>query len=154
MPESEWELFFFKLFDLQYRFLVDEVKALRKKKPEGYIRHPKTKMLKKMRNAIFKDVPTDPLHSKFNLGNMLGPNFRQFKRVKNDMPDRYRLFFRFSSEGTSIIYIWMNDRSSLRQEGSKRDVYSVFRHMIEKGDVPEEYSGLLDSSHSCEHPVN
>ena len=60
------------------------------------------------------------------------------------MPDRYRLFFRFSSQPIkAIVCVWFNDDDTLRETGSKTDVYSIFRRMLEQGKVPGDINELL-----------
>ena len=149
MGEQKWKIYLFKIFYQQYLLLALEVKALKEKSPEEYKKNPKTKLLKSLRDAIRVDVPSDPQHPKFNLGVTLGPEYKQFKRVKNGLPRRYRLFFQFSSQEETIIFIWMNDAYSIRSQGSKRDVYNVFKKMIKNGTIPEKYSELFESSKVC-----
>jgi toxin YhaV len=146
MPETEWKILFFSLFKEQYKDLVLEVSQLKAKQPGTYKTHPKTKLLGHLQKAIFKDVPADPCHAKYNLGKTLGLEYKNFKRVKQELPSRYRLFFRFDSESKMIIFIWMNDEHSLRKKGSRRDVYAVFKQMIERGEVPKTFDRLKSSS--------
>ena len=91
-------------------------------------------------------VPADPNHADFRLGKTLGDQYTAFRRVKKGMPDRYRLFFRFASETASIIYIWLNNENTLRKEGSKTDVYVVFKKLLERGTVPIDISEMLKQS--------
>lgn len=151
---DDWEIYFFKIFYEQYHGLIKEVQALKRKRPKSYKRHFKTKFLKRLKIAIFSDVPSDPLHPKFNLGKTLGAKYKQFRRVKKGMPQRYRLFFQFSSQAETIVFIWVNDESSIRGQGGKHDVYNVFKSMIDNGTIPQKYSALFDASAVCELPKN
>ena len=141
-----WNIRFFKQFFDDFYILTREVEALEKKAPTEYKHHPKTKLLAHIINSVFKAVPQNPNHPNYKLGNTLGPKGRSYKRVKYEMPPRYRLFFRFFSEKDSIIYLWFNDEFTLRKHGSKTDVYIVFRKMIENNDIPKRYEGLIKQS--------
>ena len=45
-----------------------------------------------------------------------------------------------------IIIVWMNDEFSLRKEGSKTDVYTVFLKMLDNNKVPKDWKKLLKKS--------
>ena len=147
MSES-WNLFYFKVFDKQYDNLIKEVSNLREIDPENYKNHPKTKLLSKVTQSIRKRVMVNPLDPQFNLGKTLGKKFTEYRRVKEGLPSRYRLFFRFRSAEENIVIIWMNDEFTLRKVGDKKDVYNVFLRMITRGEIPASWSDLLKSSAS------
>ncbi|NJL58881.1 MAG: type II toxin-antitoxin system YhaV family toxin [Desulfobacteraceae bacterium] len=157
MRINNWEIYAFKLFSVLYYKLVSEVKSLAENEPETYKQHPKSKLLKSINDAIFKDVPADPTHKDFNLGKTLGENYKQWKRVKKRMPPRYRMFFRYHSDfvikkGFSpekcIIFVWFNDESTLRKEGSKTDCYKVLAHYLNSGKIPNDWGELFAISKS------
>jgi len=81
-------------------------------------------------NAILEDIPNNPADSKFLLGDTLGKGCRHWKWVKKGLPNRYRLFFRYENKQKVILYVWMNDQGTLRKEGPKTDVYTVFGKMF------------------------
>jgi toxin YhaV len=56
---------------------------------------------------------------------------------------RYRLFFRFSSKDKVIVYVWVNDESTLRKAGARIDAYVVFKSMLDAGDPPRTLEALL-----------
>lgn len=144
-----WNIFYFRLFAVQLTALTEEVKQLRAKDPEGYKTHPKTKLLASIYKCITEAVPANPDHPDFRLGKTLGDQHTHWRRVKKGMPDRYRLFFRFSSQPVkAIVYVWFNDEDTLRKAGSKTDVYSVFRRMLEQGNVPSDINELLAQANS------
>lgn len=141
-----WRIFYFKLFQMRLNQLEQKVRKLQEKSPDTYQQHPTTKLLASVLKVITQQVPADPDHADFRLGKTLGDQYTAFRRVKKGMPDRYRLFFRFTSETVSIIYIWLNDQNSLRKEGSKTDVYVVFKKLLDKGTVPMDIGELIKRS--------
>jgi len=155
MTINNWEIYAFKLFSLLYFGLVHEVEKLEKKEPGTYKLHPKTKLLKSLNNAMFKDVPADPIHKDFRLGKTLGDKYKHWKRVKKRMPPRYRMFFRYHSDykveknappQRCIIYVWFNDEITLRKEGSKTDCYKVLASLLDCGKIPDDWTKLFGKS--------
>jgi toxin YhaV len=137
-----WQIYFFKIFETQLTQLKNEVKDLSIKDPDNYKNHKKTKLLAKIYTVIFKDIQTNPLDAQFNLGNTLGKKHRSWKRAKNRLPARYRMFFKCNSGESKVIIAWMNNEFTLRKRGSRTDAYSVFLSMIGKGDIPSDWKQL------------
>ena len=103
-------------------------------------------MLASVYRAITQLVPANPDAADFRLGKTLGPNATHWRRVKKGMPERYRLFFRFTSSPVKImVYAWFNDEHTLRKAGAKTDVYEVFKRMLSRGVVPSGVDELLNS---------
>jgi len=149
MIANGWQLFYFKLFKVALDELEQVVTKLAKQNPHGYKSHPKTRLLASIYKAITRTVPGDPDHPDFRLGKALGAEHTNWRRVKKGMPDRYRLFFRFASKPIKlIVYVWFNDEDTLREAGSKTDVYEVFRRMLGRGQVPSGIKELLAESTS------
>ena len=139
-----WNIFHFHLFAVQLTVLKNDVQALRVADQQGYKSHPKARLLASIFKCITQIVPAGPDHPDFRLGKTLGEKHTHWRRVKKGMPDRYRLFFRYSSQPLkTIVYVWFNDEDTLRKAGSKTDVYSVFRKMLEQGKVPGDISRLI-----------
>lgn len=141
-----WRIYYFPFFQTRLNQLEQEVQELQQKSPNTYQRHPTTKLLASVNKVITQQVPADPKHADFMLGKTLGDQYTAFRRVKKGIPARYRLFFRFTSEAISIIYVWLNDENTLRKEGSKTDVYFVFKKLIERGTVPIDMGEILKQS--------
>ena len=148
MGNNDWEILFFPCFADRYYALIREVKELKSADPLTYKSHPKTKLLARLHNVIWDDVPSDPNHKKFMLGRTLGDEYKEWRRVKEGLPPRYRLFFRFRSAIKVIIYVWLNDEFSLRKEGGKSDVYAVFKKMLQIETIPNDIDELIKSSQS------
>lgn len=123
-----------------------DVGELRNNDPEGYKSHPKTKLLASLQKVIKSDVPENILDKKFMLGKTLGKKHTVWRRVKRGLPPRYRLFFRFYSKEKRIIFVWLNDEGSIRKKGDKHDVYTVFKKMLDKGEIPQGYKDLIAES--------
>lgn len=142
-----WNLYFFSLFKKILDQLEADVTKIKSEKTlDEFKQHPKTKLLKSVFKQILTDVPTDPNDSKFKLGHTLGKNYSNWQRVKNGLPSRYRLFFKFSSTNKSIIYVWLNNETTLRNDGSKKDVYTVFLNMLKSGTIPSDIEELINQS--------
>lgn len=89
-------------------------------------------------------IPQNPSSSEFRLGNTLGPKYKLWFRAK--FLQQYRIFFRYSSLRSIIVYGWVNDENTLRSYGSKTDAYAVFKKMLESGKVPNSWDELLAES--------
>ena len=146
-----WQLYMHPVFHQLWDELKNTVIKLKEKDPEGYKRHFKTKLLASLHQAVTMRVPNNPAHKEFVLGNTLGTAHRAWRRVKNGLPQRYRLFFRFASRPLKIIvYVWFNGDDTLRKAGAKKDVYEVFKRVLRGGDVPASMDELLNSSEELE----
>ncbi len=138
-----WTLYVSDIFEAQLDSLTKEVEAIAEKDPEHFYNHPKYKLLLAIRDNIEK-VPLNPNDVKYRLGDTLGKKHSHWRRVKkNNLPDRYRLFFQFRSDSKTIIYAWFNDESTLRKAGSKTDVYAVFETMLKNGNPPTTWEELI-----------
>lgn len=148
MVANGWSLFYFKLFADILRELEHDVTELKRKDPDGFIHHEKAKLLKSVYDTITQDVPNNPNDVKFRLGKTLGDRYTDWRRIKRGLPQRYRLFFKFTSAQHKIVYAWLNDERTLRKDGSKKDVYEVFQQMLRRGEVPDGIEQLLKGAMS------
>jgi toxin YhaV len=138
-----WKVYYFEVFYLQYTKLIADVFEQKKKDPEGYKFHEKTKLLARVRSVIRDQISNDPGSSDFHLGSYLPKDYRCYKRAKSGLPDRYRLFFRYRSDDSKIIIIWMNSELTLRKNSDKNDVYNVFLKMLKNKRVPPNWNTLV-----------
>ena len=146
-----WQLYYHRVFKASLDELEAVVTRLAAANPNEYKTDPKTKLLASIYRAITQLVPANPDAPDFRLGKTLGGANAHWRRVKNGMPDRYRLFFRFASSPIKIIvYVWFNDDHSLRKAGSKTDVYETFRAMLARGVVPGNIGSLLQEASASE----
>jgi toxin YhaV len=141
MIANGWKLYAHPLFEQQLRQLLEQVEALATKDPVGYKEQPAAKLLATIRRTIFELIPRDPNAPEFRQGNTLGADNRHWFRAK--FHQRYRLFYRFSTQAKVIVYAWVNDERTLRKAGAKTDPYRVFRDLLEAGDPPATMEQLL-----------
>jgi toxin YhaV len=133
------------IFAHRYQQLTSRFLILAQQDPTGYANHPEVKFFKRVRKCMDTCL-ADPGHSQYLLGKTLGDANQHWRRIKKDMPDRYRLFFQFSSEQFIVIFCWLNDQRFLRRAGHKNDVYAVFKKMLDNGVLPNSFTELLKSS--------
>lgn len=139
-----WKLYVTDIFENQLDKLVKEVEVLAEKDPNHFYNHPKYKLLFAIQDNIYRKIPLNPSDIKYRLGSTLGKKHTHWRRLKkNNLPDRYRLFFQFRSDSKIIIYAWFNDDSTLRKEGAKTDVYAVFETMLKNGNPPTTWEELI-----------
>ncbi|WP_419805676.1 type II toxin-antitoxin system YhaV family toxin [Terriglobus sp.] len=144
MTVNGWRLYAHPLFQQQLEKLTVHVETLARKNPVGYREAPATKLLATIERHIHQIIPRDPGAAAFRQGNTLGPDNRHWFRAK--FHERYRLFFRFSTEQKVIVYAWVNDEQTLHKSGSKTDPYQVFRAMLESGDPPQSFQQLQEKA--------
>jgi toxin YhaV len=138
---NDWLLLRHPAFRAQFDALVADVTKFKTEDPAGWMAHPKTKMLVRIRDLIEAEIPANPDAKEFQLGNTLGTSRRHWRRAK--FLDRFRLFFRFDSKSKVIIYAWVNDENTLRKAGSSTDPYAVFEKLLNRGDPPDDWAALL-----------
>lgn len=139
-----WKLYVSDIFENQLSQLIKEVELIAEKDPDNFDNHPKYKLLIAIQDNIYRKIPLNPNDSKYRLGSTLGKKYSHWRRVKkNNLPDRYRLFFQFRSDSKVIIYAWFNDESTLRKDGAKTDVYTVFESMLKNGNPPSDWEALI-----------
>jgi len=95
---------------------------------EDFAQHPAVKLLKTVQVADQDIIPQDPDQPQYRLKGEL----KKYRRHKQGLR-RYRLFFCFSSQPPIIVYLYLNDESHLRKEGSKNDPYEEFKRQIYQG---------------------
>jgi toxin YhaV len=99
------------------------IAAAAKAERAGRSAHPDVKLLSAVVRLIETVVPADPDHPDFRLSGGLG----RFRRAKgHGLPSRYRLFWVFSSQARAIVFLYLNDASSLRKARAKSDPYARF----------------------------
>ena len=108
-----------------------EIEALSKTLDrEALKQHETVKLAKRVYDATLDIIPQDPNHPSYRLHNEL----RKYRRYKQGLA-RYRLFFAFSTAPKIILYLYLNDKGSLRKEGDKNDPYQIFARFVSQGKV-------------------
>ena len=140
-----WQIWFGELFDARWRVMRERVRRLKAELGEAeFAAHPDVKLFAALVHIVHETVPRDPEHPDFRLGKTLGDRFTSWRRVKrHGLPDRLRLFFKFSSSHKVIVFVWLNDATILRKDGASSDPYAVFRRMLEGGHPPDDFDELM-----------
>lgn len=151
-----WALYAHPFFLERLEALTAEVERAAAKNPDGFHHHPSYKLLDAVTENILVNVPANPAHPNYRQGTTLGKTNKHWLRVKKQgMAPRYRLFFQFRSDAPkTIIYVWLNDESTLRKSGDKSDVYAVFAAMIKGSKVPSGFAELLAASKAYDLPAD
>lgn len=138
-----WKLYLYPTFREPHAALLAEVERLARQDPEGYVAHPKAKLLRRITDLILEEIPADPGNPAYRQGVTLGPQHKSWFRAK--FLKRFRLFFRYDTASRIIIYCWVNDETTLRKSGSASDPYAVFARMLKSGDPPADWEDLKAS---------
>ena len=129
------------LYGTEFRQTYDELRAEVRKlndelTPEAYLQHSTVKLFAHVRRFVREVVPGNPNAPEFAL---IG-DLAHFRRGKGHViPDRYRIFWVFSSQRKVIIFLYLNDASTLRKEGSSTDSYEVFRRLLRQGRIGADF---------------
>ncbi len=145
MTDPAYRVALFEELEKKLIVLCRRVAWLKKNQPERHPRHEKTKLLA----AVIKVIEAssrNPSSPEYRLGNTLGTEQRHWRRCKEGLPPRYRLFFQFSSERLICVYVWLNDEKTLRKEGARTDVYATFKRQLERKVIPSVFVDLLRRS--------
>lgn len=139
-----WLLLSHPDFDDQYSTLLREVQKIKKRDGAAFTKHKTVKLFKALHTLAFDVIPQDPASPAYLQGNTLGPDFRAWRRAK--VSQQHRLFFRFDSKAKIIIYVWVNDESTLRSYGKKSDAYRTFEKKLNSGHPPTDWLDLLEEA--------
>lgn len=132
-----WKLLYHPVFGDHYLRLRARARELKEQlSPQELAAHPDVKLLAAVRRTIMDTVPEDPNRPDF----WLGANLDKFRRVKrHGLPDRYRLFYAFSSTTKTVIYLYLNDSMTLRKAGSPTDPYEIFAGLVSSGRIGSDF---------------
>ena len=133
-----WRILFHPVFAERYDGLLRDVERLRRRlTDEAFRRHPTAKLLAAVARLVEETVPAEPDRPDFRLSGDL----RKFRRAKGfGLPERYRLFWIFSSAAKTIVFLYLNDPATLRKTGSRRDPYVVFAELLRKGKIGPDFA--------------
>ena len=148
MIVNGWTLYFHPLFLDQVARLITGVERDRRKHPADYSKKSNAKLLNAIRTITPDRIPQDPIDKRYRLGGTLGDNRKHWFRDKFGN-GRFRLFFRYDLRAKIIVYVWVNDETTLRTYGAKSDAYAVFASMLIDGNPPDGWDKLLDA---CKDP--
>ena len=141
-----WTIFAHPLFLAQIEALEEQVRALKQKTPDVYLKKNATKRLAAIIKLAFDVVPQNPSRPEYRQGGTLGEDHKHWFRAK--FFQQYRLFFRYHEPSKVIVYAWVNDEMTKRAYDSTDDAYRVFRKMLESGHPPDDWDQLLAEASS------
>jgi len=144
MVVNGWTLLFHEAIVGQVKNLADAYARARKADPKNFRSNANVKLFAALAKLMLQVMPPDPSRPEYRQGRTLGDEYRHWFRAK--FLGRFRLFFRYDSRSRIIVYAWVNDERSLRQQGGKRDPYEVFRRMLASGNPPNEWTALVKRS--------
>lgn len=144
MNNSAYACWLFPEFEQRLQYMRTRVRFLKNHNPD-YKQHPHTKLLLSTW-SVMKESLSQPNAPQYKLGNTLGQENRHWRRCKDRLPPRYRLFFQFSSDESACIYVWLNNENTLRKAGSRKDVYAVFANLLQSKIIPQKFYDLLEQS--------
>lgn len=133
-----WRVLLAPSFAAQYTALRNEARRLKQTLPaEEYRQHPTVKLAAAIYRLLTEIVPQDPNRPDF----MLRSELAKFRRAKgHGLPPRYRLFWVFSEQAKTIIFLYLNDTTTLRQQGGRNDPYVLFKRLVERGDIGADFA--------------
>lgn len=137
-----WTIYAHPLFLDQITRLTDSVARDRTKDPANDKSKLNAKLLNAIRTITLERIPQDPTDKRYRLGGTLGSDNKHWFREKFGN-GRFRLFFRFDTKAKIIVYVWVNDETTLRTYGKKTDAYAVFASMLHDGNPPDGWDKLL-----------
>jgi toxin YhaV len=137
-----WILFALPPFLNQLENPTAAAERARQADPKNWRGNASVKLLAALMAMVLERIPRDPLAPEFRQGNMLGPADRHWFRAKFGA-NCFRLFYRAESASRIVVYVWVNDRATLRKAGASRDPYAVFARMLKRGNPPDDWSSML-----------
>lgn len=144
MQQHGWVLLFHACVIAQLQKLHTAARRAQETDPHGFESNANVKLFRTLSALMLDVVPRDPAREEYRQGNTLGPAHRHWRRAK--IGRRFRLFFRYDSKAKVIVYAWVNDEQTLRSSGSKSDPYAVFEKMLGRGNPPDDWDALKQTS--------
>jgi toxin YhaV len=141
-----WTVFAHPLFLSQLEALQDQVEALKRKDPQGYVKKNSAKRLAAITKLAFDQIPQDPTRAEYRQGSTLGGEHKHWFRAK--FFQQYRIFFRYHASSKVIVLAWVNDESTKRAYESSDDAYATFRKMLQSGHPPDDWGQLVTEAQS------
>ncbi|MGH8602845.1 MAG: type II toxin-antitoxin system YhaV family toxin [Gammaproteobacteria bacterium] len=141
MLRHSWTLLFHECLVEQLRKLKAAADRAESADPLGFEANANVKLFRALSHLILETVPGDPSREEYRQGKTMGPAYRHWRRAK--IGRRFRLFFRYDSKATVIVFAWVNDAQTLRSSGGKSDPYAVFQKMLDRGDRPDGWDALV-----------
>lgn len=132
-----WTLLYHPVFGDRYAALRDQARVLKRKlDEESWARHPTVRLVAGVRRLVMEVIPQDPTAAEYQLRDDL----KGFYRASGlGLPPRYRLFWVASPRARAIVFLYLNDETTLRKQGSRSNPYEQFRAMLGRGEVGGDF---------------
>ena len=128
-----WTVYFHPVFAARFDGLL---RRAEKARAAGRAGDPDLKLLAAVARLVESVVPADPDHADFRLAGDLA----RFRRAKGrGLPARHRLFWIFSTRARAIVFLYLNDESTLRKAGARSDPYVRFRTLVRRGEIGDDF---------------
>ena len=144
MQRHGWPLLIHGCLIDQLRNLHRAVERTQRRDTAGSASNANVKLFQTLSRLMPVVIPQDPSRAEYRQGNTFGPQRRRRRRAK--VGRGFRLFFRFDTKAKVIVYVWVNDQSTLRSTGSRTDPYTVFAKMLAQGNPPGDWAALMTAS--------
>lgn len=144
MQRHGWTLLFHDALVEQLQRLSAAADRAIKADPKNFQHNANVKLFRALSRLILEVVPSDPAREEYRQGNTMGTTYRHWRRAK--LGRRFRLFFRYDSKASVIVFAWVNDEQTLRSAGGKSDPYTVFKKMLERENPPDDWVALVAAS--------
>lgn len=150
MKANGWDLCCTQLFQTMLDELEEEVTRLQQAHPENYQSHSQYKFLAAIYKILIQEVPVNPNSAKYVIRKQTLEKRKKARKAVGNWyrakSGRNRIFFQFSEQVKMIIYAWMNDSGSIRKSGDKKDVYKVFKRLLDRNIIPQQFAALQKQS--------
>ena len=107
--------------------LIDQllgVQGAQRNDPTGFASSANVKLIHALGRRMLEVIPQHPSHDEYLQGSALGPRYRHWRRAT--IGRRFPLIFRYDGRAKVIVNAWVNDRSTMRSQGSRTDPCAVF----------------------------
>jgi len=139
---GRWRILFHPIFRERYESLRAAARDVGLRLPKDKARrHPTVKLFAAVNRFLSDVIVVDPNAPDFRLVGTLS----KFRRAHGyGLPDRYRLFWTFSTSQRIIIVLYVNDQETLRKSAGRTDPYAVFTRLVERGEIGADFEANLD----------
>jgi toxin YhaV len=138
---NDWTVLYHPIFASRFTALLDEAQRLKARLSQNdYIQHPRVKLAAAVYRLITEVVPANPDAPDYRLHGTLA----KFRRAKGQgLPPRYRLFWVFSQQAHVIVFLYLNDDTTLRKAGARTDPYTQFERLVTRGEIGADFAANL-----------
>lgn len=144
-----WTVFAHPLFLDQLDDLTQQVEALKRKDPSGFIKKNAAKRLAAIAKLAFEVIPQDLARPEYRQGNTHWARITNTGWFRAKFFQQYRIFFQYHAQSRVIVFAWVNDSDTKRAYESNDDACRVFRKMLDGGHPPDDWDQLQVESRAA-----